>query len=206
MKLQGRRRVTRAGISMRVPEMYALLVLGALLPLERCGALLLQFRVRRTLCFSPIAHPLPARSSGRGYRYAHNERGGSRSLRCAAVALAVSTSSVCDGEDGDSIAPSHLNDNPVSREFEERTLVGEIVLSDWLDELPLAALGLPSVVDDRTRKEQGGQGHVQVIASASGSQREDEDGPAGGDREQGDGDTPFRFQQLIQVTKCPLMN
>lgn len=191
---------------MRVPEMYALLVLGALLSLERCGALLLQFRARRILRFSPITHPLLARSSGRGYRYAHSDRRGSRSLRCAAVALAVSTSSVYEGEDHDSIAPSHLNDNPVSREFEERTLVGEIVLSDWLDELPLAALSLPGVVDDRRRKEQGGQGHVQVIASASGSQRENEDRPVGGDSEQGDDDTPFRFQQLIQVSKCPLLN
>lgn len=189
---------------MLVPEAYALLLVAALLPLERCEALLLQCRARRGSipCVSPTAYTFAPHSSGGGYRYCcRSERGGSRSLRCAAVALAVSTRSLCEGEDSDSIPQNHLDG--VSREGAESTVVGEIVLSDWLDELPLAALGLPSVGRLGANMEQDGQGSVQLLASASGSLDEGGDGSARGDSsnsEQGDDDTPFRFQQLIQVS------
>ncbi|CAM9468936.1 unnamed protein product, partial [Laminaria digitata] len=80
-------------------------------------------------------------------------------------------------------------------EGEERTVVGEIVLSDWLEELPLASLTLPGAGQrSREGKHDDQQGRVEVVSNQQHGQR------GGRGEEQGEEDisAPFRFQQVIQ--------
>lgn len=79
---------------------------------------------------------------------------------------------------------------PPSDGDEPTAVVGEIVLSDWLDELPLASLSLPDLGEE-CGEGVGIQGQVEVI---KGQREHDGDAGVAGDS------APFRFQQLIQVT------
>lgn len=103
-------------------------------------------------------------------------------LRCAAVVLTVSEDNT---QGGISSAPYS------SAGSGERTVVGEVVLSGWLDELPVPSLSLPDL-----QKRDGEEGHL-VIGSGPKTQRS-------GDRgEKADhySYAPIRFQHLIQVNR-----
>lgn len=116
-------------------------------------------------------------------------------IRCAAVALAVSGSSIC--EDGDTSSDSSLASAAGADRIEGATGdVGDVVvLSDWLDESPLSPLGLPEVDGRGQNADFRRQGQVEVVGDST-----DEE-PAAGDSSS----APFRFQQLIQVTLLLLL-
>lgn len=96
-------------------------------------------------------------------------------------------------------AIAHRNDDETaaSVEGEERTVVGEIVLSDWLEDLPLSSLALSGGGQRGKEGDQGGEVEVMTGLSASSAR-----GSKGGEQGEGGDDVsaPFRFQQLIQVT------
>ena len=140
-------------------------------------------------------------------------------IQCLAVALAVSGNSVCQAADDDypstattgassTGAPGqhaivHRADSDTaaaSAEVEERTVVGEIVLSDWLEELPLASFTLPGAGRPSREGEHDQQGRVEVVSNQRHAARGEEQGEGYGD----DISAPFRFQQLIQVTAAVL--
>lgn len=151
-------------------------------------------------------------------------RRGAHGLRCAAVALAVSASSVCEANDDEVTPPifhggipehivqqqstdatitppDEISSGTRNREGPEPTtaVLGDIVLSDWLDTSPFASQGfLPEVVEQDSLS-----GQVEVVTSGSSggsrtSQRQD-GGGSGNEEEVDAGSAPFRFQQLIQV-------
>lgn len=152
-----------------------------------------------------------------------------RVLRCAAATIAASTTnSVYDDDIDEATATSTSTHNTIvhvknapsvdspsslpasSSEGETKTVLGDIVLSGWLDELPPL-----SVRDFEYREEAAAtasekQGHA---AMAPASERSNADGRRYTDRQEGnsgssssdqgqhDDSAPFRFQQLIQVKR-----
>lgn len=194
----------------RVDRGTALLITAVLLqPLPKCTP----FSVRW-----PCLHRKVPFLLGQGAATAFNAKKDAHHIRCSAVALAVSGNSVCQAPDDDSPSTAttgassagahgqhaivHRADSDtaaVSAEVEEKTVVGEIVLSDWLEELPLASLTLPGASQRSREGEHDQQGRVEVVSSQQHGQHE------GRGEEQGEGygddiSAPFRFQQLIQVT------
>ena len=142
---------------------------------------------------------------------------GAHHIRCSAVVLAVPGNPVCQAGDDDSpsSATTHASSRgdpeqqaivhgadtdtaAASAEIEERTVVGEIVLSDWLEELPLASFTLPGGGQRSREGEHGQQGRVEVVTSSSARGNNQHGGQ--GERYGDDISAPFRFQQLIQVT------
>lgn len=103
-------------------------------------------------------------------------------LRCAAVALTVSEDNT---QGGISSAPYS------SAGSGEGTVVGEVVLSGWLDELPVPSRSLPD-----SQKLAGEEGHL-VIGSGPKTQRSGDRG----DKADHYSYAPIRFQHLIQVNR-----
>lgn len=195
----------------RVDRGTALLITAILLqPLPKCTP----FSVRW-----PCLHRKVPFLLGQGAATAFNAKKDTHHIRCSAVALAVSGNSVFQAADDDSPSTAttgasssagapgqhaivHRADSDTaaaSAEVEEKTVVGEIVLSDWLEELPLASLTLPGAGQRSREGERDQQGLVEVVSSQQHGQHE------GRGEEQGEGygddiSAPFRFQQLIQVT------
>lgn len=171
------------------------------------------FPVRSARLHQKVLFPL-----GQGAATTFYAKRDAHHIRCSAVAL--SGNSVCQAANDDD-SPStatatagasstgaqqqaivHRADSDTaaasaSAEGEERTVVGEIVLSDWLEELPLASLTLPGAGQrSREGKHDDQQGRVEVVSNQQHGQR------GGRGEEQGEEDisAPFRFQQVIQVT------
>ncbi|CAM9328194.1 unnamed protein product [Scytosiphon promiscuus] len=108
-------------------------------------------------------------------------------IRCAAVALAVSGSSVC--EDDDTHSESSLAAAGAQRIKGATGDVGDVVvLSDWLDEPPVSSLGLPDIGDGHGNVDFRGRGQVEVVGDNADEEQTGGDGTS----------APFRFQQLIQ--------
>lgn len=195
-----RRRVSRGTVVLLVQLCTLCQALLTIQPQSTTSESFLRGHVPRVL--SPTAHAQPLYSRDHEDMEARVKKSGARCLRCAALVLGVSTDSVCEAGDCEAVPASggaqdivqHV-DGGIARRTggEESTVLGEIVLSDWLDELPLTSLGLPDVGD-----EIGQQGRVEVMPGRPRSSQ-----PGGGEEQQvGAGSAPFRFQQLIQVTRA----
>lgn len=159
-----------------------------------------------------------ARSS-RGSRKTCRSKDG-RDLRCAAVALSLSPASSV-GEDttdehGSSdvrTSTAHNGGTPVEappnrgvntgRESDARTVVGDIILSDWLEVLP-SRRDLPTVESsqkDSPTDEEERQlvSYVEGGAAVDGLDGDVKSGLGAGEGDKDEESTPFKFQQLIQV-------
>lgn len=103
-------------------------------------------------------------------------------LRCAAVALTVSEDNT---QGGISSAPYS------SAGSGGRTVVGEVVLSGWLDELPVPSLSFPDL-----KKRDGEEDHLVIDSRPKTTRSGDR-----GDKADHYSHAPVRFQHLIQVNQ-----
>lgn len=142
-------------------------------------------------------------------------------LVCTAVSFALtSTSAVEEGDDDDAdvyncdipssksgdlvsaLGPASQNGTIVDSESDARTVVGDIVLSDWLDVLPRARYKSPKLAQNSesvSGKDRVGPQLTSYVQDGRARERTLRNAVSSSQEETKENSAPFKFQELIQV-------